>query len=101
MTEKRGYFSLVCLPPDEGGLVAIGGYSGNDKFIDVVEWLDGEGTSEWRRLASLPLPLASRVAFTSSRGFWLLEVTQRAVPPPQPPLHLLPRQREALANGLP
>ncbi len=57
MTTKRRNFSLVCLPPDEGGLIAIGGYNGN--FIDVVECLDGVGATEWRRLAPLPLPLSS------------------------------------------
>ncbi len=59
MTAKRGYISLVCLPPGEGGLITIGGYIGNDNCIDVVECLDGEGATEWRRLAPLPLPLAS------------------------------------------
>ncbi len=59
MTAKRRNFSLVCLPPDEGGLIAIGGYNG-DNYIDVVESLDGEGATEWRRLAPLPLPLQSR-----------------------------------------
>ncbi len=58
MTAKRGYFSLVCLPPGEGGLIAIGGYNGS--YIDVVECLDGEGATKWRRLAPFPLPLASR-----------------------------------------
>ncbi len=58
MTAKRQNFSLLCLPSGEGGLVAIGGYNG-DNFIDVVESLDGEGATEWRRLASLPLPLSS------------------------------------------
>ncbi len=58
MTAKRAGFSLVCLPPDEGGLIAIGGYNG-DSFIDVVECLDDEGATEWRRLAPLPLPLSS------------------------------------------
>ncbi len=53
----RGHFSLVCLPPDEGGLIAIGGYNGD--HIDVVECLDGEGATEWRRLAPLPLPLVA------------------------------------------
>ncbi len=57
MTAKRRNFSLVCLPPDEGGLIAIGGYNGN--WLDVVECLDGEGAMEWRRLAPLPLTLAS------------------------------------------
>ncbi len=57
MTAKRGFLSLLCLPPDEGGLIAIGGYNGN--YLDVVECLDGEGAKEWRRLAPLPLPLAS------------------------------------------
>ncbi len=57
MTAKRQNFSLVCLPPNEGGLIAIGGFNGNQ--IDVVESLDGEGAAEWRRLAPLPLPLAS------------------------------------------
>ncbi len=57
MTAKRRNFSLVCLPPDEGGLIALGGYNGDR--IDVVESLDGEGATEWRRLAPLPLPLAS------------------------------------------
>ncbi len=57
MTAKRYNFSLVCLPPDEGGLIAIGGYNSN--YIDVVESLDGEGATEWRRLAPLPFPLAS------------------------------------------
>ncbi len=59
MTAKRTDLSLVCLPPDEGGLIAIGGYNGD--CIDVVESLDGEGATEWRRLAPLPLPLASCV----------------------------------------
>ncbi len=59
MTAKRGYISLVCLPPDEGGLIAIGGYNGSN-HIDVVESLDDEGATEWRRLAPLPLPLFSR-----------------------------------------
>ncbi len=58
MTAKRQNFSLVCLPPDEGGLFAIGGYNGNR--IDVVECLDREGAMEWRRLAPLPIPLSSR-----------------------------------------
>ncbi len=58
MTVRRRYFSLVCLPTDEGGLIAIGGYNG--KYIDVVECLDGEGSTEWCRLAPLPLPLQSR-----------------------------------------
>ncbi len=57
MTAKRENFSLLCLPPGEGGLIAIGGYIGNQ--IDVVESLDGEGATEWRRLAPLPLPLSS------------------------------------------
>ncbi len=57
MTIKRGFFGLLCLPPDEGGLIAIGGYNGN--FIDVVECVDGVGATEWRRLAPLPLPLSS------------------------------------------
>ncbi len=57
MTAKRRNFSLVCLPPNEGGLIALCGYNG-DNFIDVVESLDGEGATEWRRLAPLPLPLA-------------------------------------------
>ncbi len=59
MTAKRAAFSLVCLPLDEGGLIAIGGFS-NGNYIDVVESLDDEGATEWRRLAPLPLPLASR-----------------------------------------
>ncbi len=58
MTVKRGFFSLICLPPDEGELIAIGGYNGN--FIDVVECRGGEGATEWRRLAPLPLPLSLR-----------------------------------------
>ncbi len=58
MTAKRAGFSLVCLPPDEGGLIAKGGY--NDDKIDVVESLDGEGAAKWRRLSPLPLPLNSR-----------------------------------------
>ncbi len=60
MTAKRGYFSLACLPPDEGALIAVGGYSlGDDLPIDVVECLAGEDATEWRRLAPLPLPLCS------------------------------------------
>ncbi len=59
MTTKRGYFSLICLPTDEGGLIAIGGYNGD--HIDVVECLTGDGAKKWRRLAPLPLPLSSRV----------------------------------------
>ncbi len=57
MTIKRGFLSLLCLPPNEGGLFAIGGY--NYDYIDVVESLDDEGATEWRRLAPLPLPLSS------------------------------------------
>ncbi len=57
MRAKRWYFSLVCLPPDEGGLIAIGGCNGNR--IDVVESLDDEGATEWRGLAPLPIPLSS------------------------------------------
>ncbi len=57
MTAKRRNFALVCLPPDEGGLIVIGGFNGNQ--IDVVESLHGEGATEWRRLAPLPLPLSS------------------------------------------
>ncbi len=52
MTAKRGYISLVCLPPDEGALIAIGGYNGTNR-IDVAECLDGQGDTEWRRLAPL------------------------------------------------
>ncbi len=58
MMAKRQNLSLVCLPPNEGGLIAIGGYNGGR--IDVVECLGGEGATEWRRLAPLPLPLSSR-----------------------------------------
>ncbi len=57
MTAKQRNFSLVSLPPDEGGLIAIGGYNG--KYIDVVKCLALEGATEWR-LAPLPLPLNSR-----------------------------------------
>ncbi len=57
MTAKRGYISLVCLPPDEVALIAIGGYNGNNR-IYVVECLDGEDDTEWRQLAPLPLPLS-------------------------------------------
>ncbi len=59
LTAKRGWFSLLCLPPGEGGLIAIGGFIGNGNRIGVVESLDGEGATEWRRLAPLPLPLDS------------------------------------------
>ncbi len=58
MTAKRAGLSLVCLPPGEGGLIAIGGFS-NGKYIGYVECLAGEGATEWRRLAPLPLPLDS------------------------------------------
>ncbi len=58
MTAKRQNFSLVSLPPDEGGLIAIGGFNGD--HIDVVECLDGEAVTGWRRLAPLPLSLSSR-----------------------------------------
>ncbi len=58
MTAKRVHFALVCLPPDEGGLIAIGGYNG--KYIYEVESLDGRGATKWRQLAPLPLPLAPR-----------------------------------------
>ncbi len=58
MTAKRGHFSLECLLPDEGGLIAIGGYNGSR--IDVVECLADESATGWRRLAPLPLPLNSR-----------------------------------------
>ncbi len=60
MTTPRQAFSLVCLPPDEGGLIAIGGSNGDQ--IDVVECLIGEGAPQWRRLAPLPFPCASRGA---------------------------------------
>ncbi len=59
MTARRSDFSLVCLPPDEGGLIAIGGYN-NRGHIDVVECLDGEAANDWRLLAPLPLPYHSR-----------------------------------------
>ncbi len=59
MTAERCDFSLVCLPPGEGGLIAIGGFNGSNR-IDVVEFLGGEDATDWRRLAPLPLPLASR-----------------------------------------
>ncbi len=95
MTAKRGHFSLVCLPPHEGGLIAIGGYNGD--FIDVVECLDGEDAADWRRLTPLPLPLASPCVC----AFSLSGVEHRAMPKPQPLLHLLPRPQEALANGSP
>ncbi len=58
MKTKRMDFSLVCLSPDEGGLIAIGGNNGD--YIDVVESLSDVGAMEWRQLAPLPLPLASR-----------------------------------------
>lgn len=58
MTVKRGFFSLVCLPADEGGLLTIGGF--NDQRVDVVEHLPTENAPEWKRLAPLPLPLSSR-----------------------------------------
>ncbi len=51
-------FSLVCLPPDVGGLIAIGGNNGD--YIDVVESLSDERCMKWRHLAPLPIPLASR-----------------------------------------
>ncbi len=57
MTARRSDFILICLPPDEGGLIAIGGYNGDRN--DVVECPDGEDSTEWRRLAPLPLPLSS------------------------------------------
>ncbi len=47
MTAKRVDFSLVCLPPDVGGLIAVGGHNGVN-CIDVVESLDGEDATEWR-----------------------------------------------------
>ncbi len=59
MTVKRGLFSLICLPPDEGGLIAVGGFCVHDLPTDVVECLAGEGATEWWRLAPLPLPLGS------------------------------------------
>ncbi len=59
MTVKRGYFSLVCLPPDDGGLIAIGGYN-NGNQINAVECLGGEDATEWRQLAPLPFPVQSR-----------------------------------------
>ncbi len=79
MTAKRCEFSLVCLPPDEGGLIAIGGYNGNP--FDVAECLDVEGATEWR-LAHLHVGV-----FTSNTGFWLSGAKQRAVTTPQPRLH--------------
>ncbi len=54
MTAKRENFSLLCLAPDEGGLIAIGGLCDKYEISDVVECLDGEGATEWRRLAPLP-----------------------------------------------
>ncbi len=58
MTAKRQNFSLVCLPHNDERLIAIGGF--NDNWLDVVECLGGEGATEWRRLAPLPIPLSSR-----------------------------------------
>ncbi len=46
MTAKRQNFSMICLPPDEGGLIAIGGYNGD--YIDVVESLDVVGATDWQ-----------------------------------------------------
>ncbi len=46
------------MSPNEGGVIAIGGF--NSDHIDVVECLSGEGTTEWRLLAPLPIPLSSR-----------------------------------------
>ncbi len=56
MTAKRGYIRLVCLPPDEGGLIAIGGFNGSN-YVDVMECLAVDGATGWHRLAPLPLPL--------------------------------------------
>ncbi len=58
MMAKQRNFSLVCLPPIEGGLIAIGGYNGN--YINVVECLNGEVAKEWLQLAPLVLQLTSR-----------------------------------------
>ncbi len=58
MTAKRQNFSLVCLPHNDERLIAIGGF--NDNWLDVVECLGGEGATEWRRLAPLPIPHSSR-----------------------------------------
>ncbi len=59
MTDKRRGFSLVSLPPGEGGLIAIGGFNGFN-YTDVVDCLDDKDATEWRRLAPLPLPLTCR-----------------------------------------
>ncbi len=74
MTAARNCFSQVCLPPDERGLIATGGYNGN--YLDVVECLD---------VFHYPWTLLV-VVFTSNRGFWLSGAKPRVVLIRQPPL---------------
>ncbi len=97
MTTPRQAFSLVCLPPDEGGLIAIGGFNGDQ--IDVVECLIGGGATQWRRLAPLPFPCASRAAVYFMERILVVggQTTNNTL---QTCLHFLLRLRVALANGL-
>ncbi len=94
MTAKRVYFSLVCLPRDKGGLIAIGGYF-NGNYVDVVESLAGEDVTGWRWLALLTLPLSSTCGgvYFKQRILAVLRF--------QTCFLLIPRPLEDLANGSP
>ncbi len=92
VTIKRVNFSLVCLPPDEGGLIAIKGYNNRGR-IDVVECLAVEDATEWRWLARLPLTLASLGGGVYKQRILVVGGSQRTVPTPC--LHLHPRPQEA------
>ncbi len=81
--------------------MAIGGYNGAN-FIDVVVCLDGEGATEWRRLAPLPTPLSSTCGGVYFKQRILVaggETTGRAKT--SATLALTPPTLEDLANGLP
>ncbi len=100
MTAKPGYISLVCLPPDEGGLIAIGGYNGTNR-IDVAECFDGEGDTEWRRLAPLPSPLSSCGGVYFKQRILVIGGDTTGDAMISDMLTFNPSTAEELANGLP
>ncbi len=97
MTAKRENFSLVCLPPDEEGLIAKGGYNGD--YIDVVECLTGEGATEWWRLAPLPLNLNSCGGVYFKQRILLVGGQATGYTETSATLAFHPQQTEALAIG--
>ncbi len=76
-------------------------YNGNYR-IDVTECLDGEGDTEWRRLAPLPLPLCSTCGGVYFKQMILViggDTTGDAKISDM--FNFIPRPLEDLANGSP